>query len=76
MQDTFGGNKQLRWDQVAEYSGFLAELHAIGRKITQGKGVKEDYEKMSDYIVRQLEIVDGEDLLRSQSLYEMIKHTK
>lgn len=27
-------------------------------------------------MVRQMDIVDGEELLRSQSLYEMIKHTK
>jgi len=31
---------------------------------------------VSDYVVKQMDIVDGEDLLRSQSLYEMIKHTK
>lgn len=27
-------------------------------------------------MVKQMDIVDGEELLRSQSLYEMIKHTK
>jgi hypothetical protein len=26
--------------------------------------------------VKQLDIVDGEELLRSQSVFEMIKHTK
>lgn len=31
---------------------------------------------MQDYLVRQMDIVDGEDLLRSQSVYEKIKHQK
>ena len=62
---------------MGEYAGFISAVHEAGYKATVGggKGVLQAYEQMTDYIVKQLEIVDGEELLRSQSVYEMIKHT-
>jgi hypothetical protein len=45
-------------------------------KASLEEGAKENYELMSEYVVKQMSIVDGEDLLRSQSVYEKIKHTK
>jgi hypothetical protein len=39
-------------------------------------GAKANYELMTDYIVKQMNIVDGEELLQSQSVYEKFKHTK
>lgn len=76
MQALFGGNKQLAWAELAEYAAFLARLHEAGAEATLQKGAEEAYQAVSDYVVRQLDIVDGEELLRSQSIYEMITHTK
>jgi hypothetical protein len=76
MQSLFGGNKNLTWDSLAEFSAYLSDLYDVGNQVTNAKGAKESYEVVSDYVVKQMEIVDAEDLLRSQSLYEMITHTK
>lgn len=76
MQSIFGGNKSLTWDSLAEFSAYLSDLYDTGNEVTNAKGAKESYEVVSDYVVRQMEIVDAEDLHRSQSLYEMITHTK
>ena len=76
MQNLFGGNKQLGWADLAEYTAFLARLHEAGAEATLGSGAEEAYQAVRDYVVRQLDIVDGEELLRSQSIYEMITHTK
>jgi hypothetical protein len=75
MQSVFG-NKQLSWENLADYSQFLSTLHDTGHTVTYAKGAQASYEAVSDYVVKQLDIVDGEELLRSQSMYEMITHTK
>jgi hypothetical protein len=74
MHAVFEG-KQVTFAEVADYAQFLSELYDIGALAQKEVNIA-DYEQMTDYMVRQMEIVDGEDLLRSQSLYEMIKHTK
>jgi|LauGreDrversion4_2_1035121.scaffolds.fasta_scaffold67638_7 hypothetical protein len=75
MQSVFG-NKSLTWESLAEYSAYLSDFYDIGYNATTAKGAQANYELVSDYIMKQMNIVDGEDLLRSQSLYEMIVHTK
>lgn len=74
MQNMFGGNRKTEWQHVGEYACFLAKLYEAGATATIGK--EAEFEQVSEYIVQQMDIVDGEELLRSQSLYEMIKHTK
>jgi hypothetical protein len=51
-------------------------LYESGDASTRGLNAKDNYEMITDQIVKQMEIVDGEDLLRSQSVYEKIKHNK
>ena len=77
LQKVLGGN--ATWQIAADYAQFLSGLYDAGYKAVNenpSPNFLQDYQQMSDYIVRQMEIVDGEDLLRSQSLFEMIKHTK
>lgn len=59
----FGGNKSLSWEHVGEYAGFLAKLYEAGNAATVGK--EAEFEQVSEYIVKQMNIVDGEELLRS-----------
>lgn len=63
------------YEDLAAYARFLSELSDIGSAVEKQQNAG-DYEQFTDYFVRQMDIVDGEELLRSQSLYEMIKHTK
>ena len=64
------------WEEVAGYAQFLGSLYEAGERSTEGPNARDNYEVITDQIVRQMEIVDGEDLLRSQSVYEKIKHNK
>jgi hypothetical protein len=66
----------MTWDNLADYALFLSSLFDQGVKACEAVGARETYDLMTDYIVKQMNIVDGEDLLRSQSVYEKIKHTK
>ena len=71
----FGGSRQLDFEHIAQYAAFLKDLHEVGYKV-QASTDPDQYQQVSDYLVKQMEVVDGEELLRSQSLYEMIKHTR
>ena len=73
----FGGlGGKPTWDSIADYAAFLSSLYESGDASTRGLNAKDNYEMITDQIVKQMEIVDGEDLLRSQSVYEKIKHNK
>ena len=78
LTSIFGGisPSQMSWDVVADYAQFLSQLYDSADAAVQAPNAKDHYQIMSDQIVTQMEIVDGEDLLRSQSVYEKIKHGK
>lgn len=64
----------MSWDLVADYAQFLSQLYDSADSAVEAPNARSHYDTMSDQIVKQMEIVDGEDLLRSQSVYEKIKH--
>ncbi len=76
LASIFGTGSKPSWENVADYSSFLASLYESVQASTLAPNAKENYEMITDQIVKQMEIVDGEDLLRSQSVYEKIKHNK
>ena len=67
---------QMTWENIADYALLLSQLYEQTTKAALEHGAKANYELMTDYIVKQMNIVDGEELLRSQSVYEKFKHTK
>ncbi len=62
----------LSWSNLGDYALFLSSLYEQGY-LASAAG-RENYELMQEYMVKQMDIVDGEDLLRSHSVYEKIKH--
>jgi hypothetical protein len=76
LASIFGTGSKPTWETVADYSSFLASLYESAQASTLAPNAKENYEMITDQIVKQMEIVDGEELLRSQSVYEKIKHNK
>lgn len=77
LSSIFGGvGSKPTWDAVADYASFLASLYEASDASIDAPHAKENYEMITDQIVKQMEIVDGEDLIRSQSVYEKIKHNK
>ena len=75
LSGLFGVSKPS-WDSIADYASFLASLYDSADASVQAPHAKDNYELITDQIVKQMDIVDGEDLLRSQSVYEKIKHGK
>ena len=65
MASTFGVSTKPTWETVADYAAFLASLYESAQASTQSPNAKDNYEMITDQIVKQMEIVDGEDLLRS-----------
>jgi hypothetical protein len=76
LQSLFPGTSQssLSWDHLADYSLFLSQVYEQGYLANEQSD--NNYDLMRDYLVKQLDIIDGEDLIRSQSVYEKIKHQK
>jgi hypothetical protein len=75
LSSLFGTGKPT-WENIADYATFLSSLYDSANASLQSPNAKDNYEMITDQIVKQMEIVDGEDLLRSQSVYEKIKHNK